>query len=144
MDRAAKLLAAYLRVTQHLAQQMHIDLGHISLTFPQALLLSTLERHGPLPIGTLAQLTNNANSTVSGIVSRLEELELVARRRAQHDHRVIYVETTETYRQLRVNSPSNVNERMKRLLAPMSEADQDALLHALERLDDILLAEENS
>lgn len=144
MDRAAKLLAAYLRVTQHLAQQMRIDLGHISLTFPQALLLSTLEEHGPLPIGTLAQMTNNANSTVSGIVSRLEELELVARRRAQHDHRIIYVETTETYHQLRAHTSSNVTERLERLLAPMSEADQDKLIQALDRLDELLKAEETT
>lgn len=143
MDRAAQILDAYLRVTQRLFQQMRLSIGTVSLTFPQALILSVLEREGPLPIGTLAQRTSNANSTVSGIVNRLEDLDLVVRRRAKHDHRVIYVETTDTYARLRAAAPFSVTERLERLLSPMSDEEQDTLLRALLALDRILQTEED-
>lgn len=140
MDRATKILNAYLRVTQHISQQMRIHLGKVSLTFPQAMLLSVLDREGPLPIGTLAQMTNSANSTVSGIVDRLADMGLVRRRRSGSDRRVIYVETTEEYAQLRSQAAVGLTERLERLLSPMSGREQDVLLQALERLDAALQA----
>lgn len=140
MDRATKILNAYLRVTQHISQQMRIHLGKVSLTFPQAMLLSVLDREGPLPIGTLAQMTSSANSTVSGIVDRLADMGLVRRRRSGSDRRVIYVETTEEYAQLRSQAAIGLTERLERLLSPMSGREQDVLLQALERLDAALQA----
>lgn len=140
MDRATKILNTYLRVTQHISQQMRIHLGKVSLTFPQAMLLSVLDREGPLPIGTLAQMTSSANSTVSGIVDRLADMGLVRRRRSGSDRRVIYVETTEEYAQLRSQAAVGLTERLERLLSPMSGREQDVLLQALERLDAALQA----
>lgn len=140
MDRATKILNAYLQVTQHISQQMRIHLGKVSLTFPQAMLLSVLDREGPLPIGTLAQMTSSANSTVSGIVDRLADMGLVRRRRSGSDRRVIYVETTEEYAQLRSQAAVGLTERLERLLSPMSGREQDVLLQALERLDAALQA----
>jgi len=140
MDRATEILNTYLRVTQHISQQMRIQLGKVSLTFPQAMLLSVLDREGALPIGTLAQMTSSANSTISGVVDRLESMGLVQRRRSGSDRRVIYVETTSAYHRLRSRAAVTLTEKLERLLSPMSDEEQDALLHALARLDETLQA----
>ena len=75
MEQADEILKAYLRVTQHMSQQLRSYFGRLNLTFPQALVLTVLGEEGPVPISTLAERTGSANSTVSGIVDRLEKLE---------------------------------------------------------------------
>lgn len=78
------IFMSYLRVTQHMSQQFRSHFGRLDLTFPQALVLTVLGEDGPVPISALAERTGSANSTVSGIVDRLEKLGL-ARRPAQRD-----------------------------------------------------------
>lgn len=95
------IFLSYLRVTQHMSQQFRTHFGRLDLTFPQALVLTVLGEDGPVPISTLAERTGSANSTVSGIVDRLEKLGLAQRQRSETDRRVIYVCATEKYRQLR-------------------------------------------
>ena len=68
------IFMSYLRVTQHMSQQFRSHFGRLDLTFPQALVLTVLGEDGPVPISALAERTGSANSTVSGIVDRLEKL----------------------------------------------------------------------
>jgi DNA-binding MarR family transcriptional regulator len=74
------IFMSYLRVTQHMSQQFRSHFGRLDLTFPQALVLTVLGEDGPVPISALAERTGSANSTVSGIVDRLEKLGLAAQR----------------------------------------------------------------
>ena len=73
------IFVSYLRVTQHMSQQFRSHFGRLDLTFPQALVLTVLGEDGPVPISALAERTGSANSTVSGIVDRLEKLGLASR-----------------------------------------------------------------
>ena len=75
------IFMSYLRVTQHMSQQFRSHFGRLDLTFPQALVLTVLGEDGPVPISALAERTGSANSTVSGIVDRLEKLGLARRER---------------------------------------------------------------
>ena len=70
------IFMSYLRVTQHMSQQFRSHFGRLDLTFPQALVLTVLGEDGPVPNSALAERTGSANSTVSGIVDRLEKLGL--------------------------------------------------------------------
>ena len=84
------IFMSYLRVTQHMSQQFRSHFGRLDLTFPQALVLTVLGEDGPVPISALAERTGSANSTVSGIVDRLEKLGLApddAAHDALHDAR---------------------------------------------------------
>ena len=76
MNGSTDVLMTYLRVSQHMSRLFRIHFGRLQLTFPQALVLNVLGEEGPMPISTLAERTGSANSTVSGIVDRLEKLEL--------------------------------------------------------------------
>ena len=106
------VLMYYLRVSQHLSQQFRSHFGKLNLTFPQALVLSVLGGEGPMPISQLAERTGSANSTVSGIVDRLEKLGLARRTRSETDHRVIYVEATDHYQKLRTKAETGVTEQL--------------------------------
>ena len=135
MDR---ILMNYIKVSQHLSQQFRSHFGKMNLTFPQALALSILGADGPMPISKLAEKMGSANSTISGIVDRLERLELATRTRSELDHRVIYVEATDKYIELRNRAKTGVNEYFGALLDTLKPEERENVAHALEILDKAL------
>lgn len=142
MEQSNHILMSYLRVTQHMSQQFRTHFGRLNLTFPQALVLTVLGEEGPVPISTLAERTGSANSTVSGIVDRLEKLDLARRERSETDRRVIYVNATEKYRQLRREAETDVSGYFATLLQAMPEEDRQLISTALCKLDAALTSRE--
>lgn len=137
------ILMYYLRVSQHLSQQFRTHLGKLELTFPQALALSTLNEQGSMPISKLAELTGSANSTISGVIDRLEKLGLAKRKRSEQDRRVIYVEVTDKYRKLQDKAEAGVNEYFDQLLnAQLTAAERKTVAQGLQLLDKALTAKE--
>ena len=134
------IFMTYLRVTQHMSQQFRSHFGRMDLTFPQALVLTVLGEEGPMPISALAERTGSANSTVSGIVDRLEKLELARRERSGEDRRVIYVAATARYEQLRKKTETDVGGYFSSVMDTLTEREKDQIIAALSRLDEALLA----
>ena len=135
------IFMSYLRLTQHISQQFRSHFGRLNLTFPQALVLTVLGEGEAVPISTLAERTGSANSTVSGIVDRLEKLGLAKRQRSELDRRVIYVCATEKYAQLRDKASTDVGGYFDSLLCTMPEEDRALIATALRKLDQALSRE---
>jgi DNA-binding MarR family transcriptional regulator len=133
---------AYLRVIQHMSHQFRSHFGRLHLTFPQALVLTMLGMKGSMPIGILAEQTGSANSTVSGIVDRLEKLGLARRERSEHDRRVIHVCVTDKYRAMQTQAKTNVGGYFTSLLDTMTKEEKAQVLTALEKLDRALVKSE--
>ena len=144
MEERPSVLMSYLRVTQHMSQQFRAHFGKLNLTFPQALVLNVLGEEGPLPISVLAERTGSANSTVSGIVDRLERLGLARRERSEHDRRVIYVSATEQYRLLHQKAATDVSGYFNSLLDTMTPEDRAMVAEALYKLDNLLSTAERT
>lgn len=140
MDR---ILKDYLSVSQHLSQQFRGHFGKLDLTFPQALALSVLGLDGAMPISKLAEKTGSANSTISGIVDRLERLGLVRRKRSELDRRVIYVETTDKYHALKEKTKTGVGEYFGTLLETLTFEERETVARGLELLDRALTSGKN-
>lgn len=135
------ILRSYLRVTQHFSQQFRTHFGKMNLTFPQALTLSALA-DGPMPISKLAERTGSANSTISGVVDRLERLGLARRTRSTADHRVITVEATEKYYAMRKQTEMGVSEYFSSLLSRLNPQEQETVNEGLRLLDKVLAPQE--
>lgn len=138
MSQAADILHAYLKVTQHMSQQFRTYFGQFNLTFPQAMVLTALGESGAMPISALAEKTGSANSTISGIVDRLEKLGLAHRTRSEKDRRVIYVEATGQYLGLREEALSSVNDYFSTLVRDIPPEEREQILQALAILDRVL------
>ncbi len=138
-----EILKEYLLATHEFSRQFREHYGKVNLTFPQALVLSFLETEGTVPISVLADLTGSANSTVSGVVDRLERMGLVRRRRSETDRRVIYVETTEKYVEIRNRSASGVSDYFSKVLYPLGDEEKKQVLRGLQLLRKALADENN-
>jgi DNA-binding MarR family transcriptional regulator len=134
----SNLFESYMRVTQHMSQRFREHFARLNLTFPQALILNVLGEEGPVPISLLAERTGSANSTVSGIVDRLERMGLAKRQRSESDRRVIYVSATPEYEQLRCQAAMDAQVCFSDLLDSMSQQDKKIVAQALETLDTAL------
>lgn len=138
------ILSSYLQVSQHLSQHFRDHLGKLDLTFPQALTLSALGTDGAIPISKLAEKTGSANSTISGVVDRLERLGFAKRTRSELDHRVILVETTEKYRKLLDRAEVGVGEYFDSLLDHLAPEERNIIAQGLELLDKALMSEDST
>jgi DNA-binding MarR family transcriptional regulator len=80
-------------------QEMSKHSKHIQenykITVPQLICLQEVYEHGPISIGALTKIVFLNNSTVTGIVDRLEKRELVRRNRISKDRRQVHVEITD-------------------------------------------------
>jgi DNA-binding MarR family transcriptional regulator len=76
------------RLTKEVARQ-------VELTGPQLTVLKLLEGVGDLSLSALSERIRAQNSTVTGIIDRMEREGLVVRARSTEDRRVVHIRITE-------------------------------------------------
>ena len=108
------------------------------ITLPQLICLREVASHGPIAIGALTKIVFINNSTVTGIVDRLEKRELVHRVRISKDRRQVHVEITEGGLKFIENAPTPIHHQFIHRLENMKKEDVSMILWGLELLVDML------
>ena len=117
------------RVTKHMARTL-------GLTGPQVSALKILEAVGDLSLTELSERMSARNSTITGIVDRMERDGLVVRERSQSDRRVVLIRATERGRELASGMPVTAMEIFSSALRSLSGADRRELRRILVLLAD--------
>lgn len=133
-----EILKEYLNVTHEISRQFRNHYGKVNLTFPQAMVLSLLESEGSMPISSLAERMGSANSTISGVIDRLERMGFVCRKRSDMDRRVIYVEVTDRWQEVRNKTATSVSGFFGGMLEDLSAKEQETILDGLKLLSRVL------
>lgn len=108
--------------------------GRFGLTGPQLTVLKMLEPKGRLSLSELSWRIKAKNSTVTGIVDRMEREQLVQRRRSERDRRVVHIELTDKGRRLSEDIPIEPVEIFRQVVAELSRRDAADLRRILTRL----------
>lgn len=124
------------RLARRLRQQ---SLG--GLTPSQRSVLSTLSRHGPVPMSRLAQLESISRPAATRITDRLEEKGLVERRPHPDDRRSAVAEITPEGLSLLEEGRRERTAFLSRRLAKLSREDRRRLAEAIEVLDSLVEGE---
>ena len=135
MQTAKQILHGYLRLYRSISEEYRGQFGTVTLTFPQTLVLSLLSAEGPMPISELAKATGSANSTISGVLDRLE---LIQRIRSEKDRRVVYVALTPHYEDVREEIESSVLRKFPDLIGRMSPEEIEQIQTGLAVLEKAL------
>lgn len=114
-----RLLWAVDHQLQSTSKRMEASLG---LTGPQRLVVRMVGRFPGITAGRLAQLMHLHPSTITGILKRLEKLDMVHRSSDPLDRRKALFTLTEAGRALDVPSPGTVESAVERAIARMPEA----------------------
>jgi len=104
------------------------------LTGPQLVVLQELALRGETSAGELARAASLSQATVTGILDRLEERELVTRRRSEDDRRVVVVRPTRRCWRVLKGTPSPLGERFVERFARLEAWERTQVWAALERL----------
>src|SRR5262249_7712514 len=106
----------------------------VGLTGPQLTVIKLLEQLGDLSLSTLSEHIRAKNSTVTGIIDRMEREGLVRRERSPTDRRVVYIRLTDKGTRLARQIEVEPMEIFRGALLSLTQADLRELLRILSKL----------
>jgi DNA-binding MarR family transcriptional regulator len=132
-DIAARLRLSSTRLARRLRQEA--DSGY---TPSQLSVLSTVRRHGPLTLGTLAGHERVAPPSITKVVAKLEAEGLVARTPDPTDGRVAHIAITSAGQALMDQTRRRKTSWLAGRIAELPAEDQARLGAALDALDHLV------
>jgi DNA-binding MarR family transcriptional regulator len=115
------------RVTKELARRA-------DLTGPQLTVVKILEIFGDLSLSELSEKIRAQNSTVTGIIDRMEREGLVTRERSKEDRRVVYIRLTPKGKDLSREIPVEPMEIFRNALETLTGQEVRDLLRILTKV----------
>ena len=134
-ELATQELAARLRLSAtRLARRLRTEAGG-PLSPTQLSALASIDRHGPLTLGALAERERVAPPTVTAVVAKLESDGLVSRAVDPRDRRVTLVRATDAGIELLTENRARKTSWLITRLQNLDAAQRDRLTAALDALD---------
>ncbi|RMH44770.1 MAG: MarR family transcriptional regulator [Deltaproteobacteria bacterium] len=109
-----------------------------NVTGPQLVCLLAIEEHEPVTASAIARHVHLSQSTVIGILDRLEAKKLVRRQRNLEDRRVVHVSLTEQGRALARNAPSPLHDALATAMTKLPESELGAIAASLDRIAEMM------
>lgn len=131
-DKTIEIIRTIKQVGHTVKKSFHKQYKDMNITGPQGMLIGTLAHCGEMKISDLSEKLGLSNSTVSGIIDRLEKQNIVERIRSEEDRRVIFVKMTDEFRK---NSDARFKEIEKYIADKISKASPEELDKVLEGLN---------
>jgi DNA-binding MarR family transcriptional regulator len=142
MEKHQELLIALRKVIR--AIDLHSK--HLSktsgLTSPQLLIMLEIDKMSGVNSSQVAKSVNLSAATVTNILDRLENKKLVSRVRDTQDKRKVGLYLTDQGKALLLNAPQALQEHFIENFSSLAEWEQSQLLSSLERLAEMMDANE--
>ncbi len=110
----------------------------LGLTPPQIMVAGVLCNKKSMKISEISEKINLSNSTVSGIVDRLEKVDVVRRVRDAKDRRVVRVELTDEFENINVGFHDKIKSYFEELLSNCNKEECRKIIDGLEMLKEVL------
>ena len=127
-----------------LKNQVQRHFEYEGITMPQGMVIGMLFRHKELKISELSKNLGLSNSTVSGIVDRLEKQQIVERVRGREDRRVVWVRLTPSFIKRHKDFHKSIEHNFERMLEHGTDEEMEKIMEGLTILKQILHAENRS
>jgi len=138
IDTAEEINGLLKEINAILDKRLRNYLNKLGLTIPQALILTTLHDTDEMKISDISNALSLADSTVSGIIDRLERMGYVERIRLVEDRRIVKVRLTDKIRHIMKEIKKKKEEYLSSLLSCASQEDMDCILDGLRRFKELL------
>lgn len=138
INKKSEVARLFTEVTKILKESMRRSYENIGITVPQSLVIGTLMKFGEMKITELSGKINLTNSTISGIVDRLEKQGLVVRKRSEGDKRIVFVQLTPKFEEIYQGIYKKVEESFQDLLSPATSEELVKIIEGLSVLKKIV------
>lgn len=112
--------------------------AQLPLTASQLSALTTVQNHGPLRLGEFARLEQIGKSTMTRLVSKLEDQGYISRRVDPNDGRGFIVALTDHGSDVLQAAASRQHDYLARQLDALEESDRQTLIAAVPTLEKLL------
>ena len=137
-----RILTAIRRVIRSVDVYSRKIYSQVGLTTPQLLCLDTLGKKEHMITKELAKNVNLSESTVIGIVDRLEAKQYLTRTRSNEDRRKVYLSLTEAGRGILIETPSLLQDKFSLALSKLDTNEQNTIAQSLERIVELMEAKD--
>ncbi|MBI9015434.1 MAG: MarR family transcriptional regulator [Clostridiales bacterium] len=123
-------------------KRIHGHFKDLELTAPQGMLMFTVHSKGSMKISEISKIMGLSNSTVSGIVDRLEAQGYVNRIRSEEDRRVVNVHVTDEMSKKLMSHEDMYENLMQDALKNATKDEMNQIELGLQILSDLLRREQ--
>ena len=129
-------------INKSLRHKFHHSMHDSGFTFPQLSVISMLEKYGEQKVSELSLKIGLSDSTVSGILDRLEQKDIIRRERTKDDRRVVKISLTGKSKEFCNDFHQKREEYFTQLLKNLSEQEIKDIIKGLKILNRALTKEE--
>jgi len=140
----AEIVSALRRIAQAMELRSRDLLSGHGMTGPQLTALRIIGSSQPISAGAVARGMHLSQATVTGILHRLEQRELLRRSRTASDRRNVLLCLTEKGQHTVRSAPSLLRDQFREQLSRLADWEQTAILSTLQRLAHMMHAEDLS
>ena len=138
VSKAVKVVQIMKKVMGKIRHEMGNHFKERNLTGPQGMLMGTLAHHGEMKVSDLSEKLGLSNSTVSGILDRLENQGLVERTRSKEDRRVVYIKVTEEFKKHSEKNFEEFNKLIEKMMDKATTEELDIILEGMNTLEKVI------
>lgn len=137
-SKRAEVVRLYYEVNKISMRSLRKHFENVGITIAQGLVLRTLIKFGEMKISEISKKISLSNSTISGIIDRLEKRELVTRSRSEEDRRIVYVNLTPKFEEIHKGMYKKTGESFEDLLSAGTSEELEKIIEGLTTLKKIL------
>ncbi len=138
MEKSKNALVILWQLREAIFDFLKAEYDEVELTGSQSVVIHIIRRDGKQKISNLAKKMGLSNSTISGIIDRLEKRDIVKRSRSKDDKRVVYVEFTSQYKKKIGKHLIEADSAFEMILADASDGDKQKILDGFTVLSKLL------
>lgn len=137
-SQGIKILTILKHIMIEINKSMHNQFKKLDLTGPQGMLIGILNHNGKMKVSDLSKKLGLSNSTVSGIIDRLEKRGFVQRIRSEKDRRIVYVDISEEFKEQTKQNFFNLKEKFETIIKYASPEEIEEIFKGLNALQNIV------
>ena len=131
----ARLFQEVMQLFKHSMNKLLEDTG---MSAPQGMVLGLLSKKKKMKITELSQSLCLSNSTVSGIIDRLEKQEMVVRERSEKDKRVVYVSIAPNFMDMHKKFHKQFEKNIADIMSKGNTEELHKIFEGLDTLKNLL------
>ena len=136
----ARLIQEVMGLFKHSMAKIFGDTG---ITAPQSMVIGILSTQKKMKISELSSRLSLSNSTVSGIIDRLEKQGMVERERSEVDKRVVYVNISPQFYGMHQNFHKQMEENIAQVMSKGTPQELNKIIDGLSMLKKLLELNKN-
>lgn len=138
LNESIEVARLFQEVMQLFKHSMNKLLEETGMSAPQGMVLGLLSKKKKMKITELSHELCLSNSTVSGIIDRLEKQEMVVRERSEKDKRVVYVSISPNFKDMHEIFRKQFDKNIQNTMNKGSEEDIHKIFDGLSTLKRLL------